>query len=74
MASTTTSGSCLRFHKNSYLEISPNTISKVCSQEVNVIQEYKDVDLDDNTHKKTDISRLLTDGEVKHVMENLKRA
>ena len=42
-------------------------------QEVSAVQEYKDVDLDDGTYKRVDISRLLTDNEAKHVVGKLKR-
>ena len=42
-------------------------------QEVSVVQEYKDVDLDNSTYKRADISRLLTDDEVKGVVEKLRR-
>ena len=41
-------------------------------QEVSAVQGYKDVDLDDGTYKRADISRLLTDDEVKHVVGKLK--
>ena len=44
-----------------------------CMQDVSAVQEYKDVDLDDGTYKRVDISRLLTDDEVKHVVGKLKR-
>ena len=40
---------------------------KVRMQEVSAVQEYRDIDLDDNTYKKEDISRLLTDD----VMEDI---
>ena len=42
---------------------------KVHVQEVSEVQEqeYKDVDLDGNTYKRTAISRLLTDDEAKDV-------
>ena len=46
---------------------------KVRMQEVTAVQEYSDVDLDDDTHKRADISRLLTDDEVKDVVGILKR-
>ena len=42
-------------------------------QEVSAVQEHKHVDLDDGTYKRADISRLLTDNEVKHVVGKLKR-
>ena len=42
-------------------------------QEVSAVQEYSDVDLDDATHKRADISRVLTDDEVKDVVGMLKR-
>ena len=42
-------------------------------QEVSVVQEYKDVDLDNSTYKRADISRLLTDDEVKGLVGKLKR-
>ena len=45
-------------------------------QEVSAVQEhmhmYRHVDLDDNTYKRTAISRLLTDDEVKDVVGKLK--
>ena len=37
------------------------------------MQKYNDVDLDDDRHKRADISRLLRDDEVKDVVEKLKR-
>ena len=40
---------------------------------VSAVQEYSDVDLDDDRHKRADISRLLTYDEVKDVVETLKR-
>ena len=40
---------------------------KVCMQEVSVVQEYRDIDLDDGTYRWADINRLLTDVEVKDV-------
>ena len=46
---------------------------KVRMQEVTPVQEYKDVDLNDASHKKAAISRLLTDSEVKYVVGKLKR-
>ena len=46
---------------------------KVRMQEVSAVHEYKDVDLNDKSYKKADISRLLTDGETKYVVGNLKR-
>ena len=46
---------------------------KVRMQEVSAVQEYSDVDLDDATHKRADISRVLTDDEVKDVVGMLKR-
>ena len=42
-------------------------------QEVSAVQEYSNVDLDDGTHKGTDIRRLLVDDEVKDVVGKLKR-
>ena len=42
-------------------------------QKVSVVQEYKDVDLDDSIHKRVDISRLLTDDGLKGVGGKLKR-
>ena len=42
-------------------------------QEVSAVKEYNDADLDDGTYKRVDISRLLTDDEVKHVVGKLKR-
>ena len=35
-----------------------------------LVQEYSDVDLDNGRHKRTDISRLLRDDEVKDVWGN----
>ena len=49
------------FGKNSRYKL------KVRMQEVSAVQEYRDIDLDDNTYKKEDISRLLTDD----VMEDI---
>ena len=46
---------------------------KVRMQEVSAVQEYSDVDLNDGRHKRADISRLLTDDEVKDVVGKLKR-
>ena len=46
---------------------------KVRMQEVSPVQEYKDVDLNGGSYEKAAISRLLTDGEVKHVVGKLKR-
>ena len=46
---------------------------KVRMQEVSPVQEYMDVDLNGGSYKKAAISRLLTDGEVKHVVGKLKR-
>ena len=46
---------------------------KVRMQEVSAVQEYSDVDLDDDRHKRADISRLLRDDEVKGVVGKLKR-
>ena len=46
---------------------------KVRMQEVSAVQENRDVDLDDNTHKKAPISRLLIDDEIKDVVGKLKR-
>ena len=42
-------------------------------QEVSVVQRYRDVGLNDNTHKKAAISRLLTASEVKNAVGKLKR-
>ena len=39
-------------------------------QEVYVVQEYKDIELDNCTYKRADISRLLTDDKVKGVLRN----
>ena len=46
---------------------------KVCMQEVSAVQEYSDVDLNHGTYKRADISRLLTDDEVKDVVGKQKR-
>ena len=42
-------------------------------QEVSAVQEYRDVDLDNDTYKRADISRLLTNDKVKGVFGRLKR-
>ena len=42
-------------------------------QEISAVQEYVDVDMDDDNYKRADISRLLTDDEVKDVVGTLKR-
>ena len=42
-------------------------------QEVSAVQEYKDVDLDDSMYKRSAISRLLTNDEVKGVVGKLNR-
>ena len=42
-------------------------------QEVTAVQEYKDVDLDNDTYERAAISRLLTDDEVKDIAGKLKR-
>ena len=47
---------------------------KVRMQEISAVQEYVDVDMDDGSYKRADVSRLLTDDEVKAVqVEKLKR-
>ena len=46
---------------------------KVRMQEVSAVQEYSDVDLDSDRHKRADISRLLKDDEVKDIVGKLKR-
>ena len=46
---------------------------KVRMQEVTAVQEYKDVDLDNDTYERAAISRLLTDDEVKDIAGKLKR-
>ena len=46
---------------------------KVSMQEVSAMQEYSNVDLDNGGHKRADISRLITDDEVKDGVEKLKR-
>ena len=38
-----------------------------------MIQEYNHVDLNDATHKRVDISRILIDDEVEYVVGKLKR-
>ena len=38
-----------------------------------VVQEYVYVDMDDDSYKRADISRFLTDDEVKDVVGKLKR-
>ena len=42
-------------------------------QEISAGQEYVDVDMDDGSCERADISRLLTDEEVKDVAGKLKR-
>ena len=42
-------------------------------QEVSAVQEYRDVDLDNGTYKRADISRLLTNDKAKGVFGRLKR-
>ena len=42
-------------------------------QEISAVQKYVDVDMDDGSYKRADISRLLTDDEVKAVVGKLKR-
>ena len=42
-------------------------------QVISAMQKYLDVDMDDGSYKRADISRLLTDDEVKGVVEKLKR-
>ena len=62
-----------RFHKKS-LGRTPSTYKlKVRMQEISAVQEYVDVDMDDGSYKRADISRLLTDDEVKAVVGKLKR-
>ena len=46
---------------------------KVRMQEISAVQEYIDVDMDNGIYKRGDISRLLTDDEVKAVVGKLKR-
>ena len=47
---------------------------KVSMQEINPVhEEYADVNMDDGSYKRADISRLLTDDEVKGVVRKLKR-
>ena len=38
-----------------------------------LVQEYKDVDLENSTYKRANISRLLTDNKVKRVVGKLRR-
>ena len=47
--------------------------SKARMQEINVVQEYEDVDLHDISYKKVYVSRIVTDEEVMNVIEQLKR-
>ena len=46
---------------------------KVCMQEISGVQEYVDVDMEDGSYKRADVSRLLTDNEVKAIVGKLKR-
>ena len=46
---------------------------KVRMQEISAVQEYADVDMDDGSYKRADISRLLTADQVKDVFGKLKR-
>ena len=46
---------------------------KVRMQEISAVQEYVDVDVDGGSYTRADISRLLTDDEVKDVVGKLKK-
>ena len=60
-------GSTKIFRKDSKYKL------KVRMKEISAVQEYADVDMDDGSYKRTDISRLPTDDEVKNVVGKLKR-